>query len=134
MRSYIPKLAKADKRRLGISPYTRAMERYSAGDAQEYFTIQSISKVISLAAALERFGFDKVLERMNMEPSGDPFNSLLDLVCDKPFNPMNNAGAITTAGYLVREVSFDDMLDYAGKLCLDEQISIDERERRGRKL
>ncbi len=127
--SYIPELAKADKCRLGISLYTRAMERYSAGDTRERFTIQSISKVISLVAALERFGFDKVFERMSMEPSGDPFNSLLklDLAGDKPFNPMINAGALTTAGYLVRELTFADMLDYTRRLCMDEGISMDER-------
>ena len=127
--SYIPELAKADKNHLGVCIRTRGMETFSAGDTKERFTIQSISKVITLMVALQHCGFDKVFEKMNMEPSGDAFNSLvkLDLTSDKPFNPMINAGAITTAGYLVPDVSFEDMLNYARRLCLDKDIIMDEK-------
>ena len=127
--SYIPELAKADKNHLGVCIRTRGMETFSAGDTKERFTIQSISKVITLMVALQHCGFDKVFEKMNMEPSGDAFNSLvkLDLTSDKPFNPMINAGAITTAGYLVPDVSFEDMLNYARRLCLDKDIVMDEK-------
>lgn len=127
--SYIPELARADKKKLGVCLYTRSTDKYTAGDTKDRFTIQSISKVISLAAALELCGFEKVFEKMNMEPSGDAFNSLvkLDLTSDKPFNPMINAGAITTAGYLQPLVSFKDMLKYARKLCMDDGIVMDEK-------
>lgn len=127
--SYIPELAKADKNHLGVCIRTRGMETFSAGDTKERFTIQSISKVITLMVALQHCGFNKVFEKMNMEPSGDAFNSLvkLDLTSDKPFNPMINAGAITTAGYLVPDVSFEDMLNYARRLCLDKDIVMDEK-------
>lgn len=127
--SYIPELARADKKKLGVCLYTRSTDKYTAGDTKDRFTIQSISKVISLAAALELCGFEKVFEKMNMEPSGDAFNSLvkLDLTSDKPFNPMINAGAITTAGYLQPLVSFEDMLKYARKLCMDDGIVMDEK-------
>lgn len=127
--SYIPELARADKTKLGVCLYTKSTDKYTAGDTKERFTIQSISKVISLAAALELCGFEKVFEKMNMEPSGDAFNSLLklDMTSDKPFNPMINAGAITIAGYLQPVVSFEDMLAYARKLCMDDGITLDER-------
>lgn len=127
--SYIPELAKADKNNLGACILTRGLDKYTVGHTKERFTIQSISKVISLAVALQQSGFDKVFSKMSMEPSGDAFNSLvkLDLTSDKPFNPMINAGAITTAGYLVQEVSFDDMIGYARKLCLDDGIVMDEK-------
>ena len=126
--SYIPELSRADKNSLGICVLTESGERYAAGDTKTRFTIQSISKVISLAAALERCGFDRVFEKMSMEPSGDAFNSLvkLDLASDKPFNPMINAGAITTAGYLVKDTSFEDMLSYARRICMDDGIVLDE--------
>ena len=77
--SYIPELSRADKHDLGICIYTRDGEIYEAGDSQKRFTIQSISKVISLCVALQHCGFDKVFEKIRMEPSGDAFNSLLKL-------------------------------------------------------
>lgn len=127
--SYIPELARADKTKLGVCLYTKSADKYTAGNTKDRFTIQSISKVITLAAALEVCGFDRVFGKMNMEPSGDAFNSLvkLDMTSDKPFNPMINAGAITTAGYLQPEVSFEDMLAYVRKLCMDKEIVLDEK-------
>ena len=127
--SYIPELSRADKHALGVCVMTASTDRYEAGDTKTRFSIQSISKVITLAVALQHCGFEKVFEKMNMEPSGDPFNSLvkLDLTDDKPFNPMINAGAITTAGYLEPDVSFEDLLAYSRRVCLDEGIEIDER-------
>ena len=127
--SYIPELSRADKHALGVCVMTASTDRYAAGDTKTRFSIQSISKVITLAVALQHCGFEKVFEKMNMEPSGDPFNSLvkLDLTDDKPFNPMINAGAITTAGYLEPDVSFEDLLAYSRRVCLDEGIEIDER-------
>lgn len=127
--SYIPELANMDKHKLGVCVLTKSVDRYSVGDTKERFTIQSISKVISLAIALQHCGFDKVFEKMNMEPSGDAFNSLLklDTTDDKPFNPMINAGAIATIGYLVPELSFEDLLSYARRVCMDDRIVMDEK-------
>lgn len=127
--SYIPELARADKNDLGICVITRSVDRYTAGDTKKRFTIQSISKVVSLAIALEHLGYDKVFDKMNMEPSGDAFNSLLklDMTSDKPFNPMINAGALATIGYLVPELSFEDMLEYTRRVCMDKGIVVDEK-------
>ena len=127
--SYIPELAKTDPRQLGACIFTLDGGRFSSGDTQVRFSIQSISKVINLAVALQKFGFDYVFQSMNMEPSGDAFNSLikLDLTCDKPFNPMINAGAITTMGYLADNTDFETMLDYTRKVCLDREIAVNEQ-------
>ena len=74
--TYIPELGRADKNKLGISIFCRDGSRFSCGDTKDRFSIQSISKVISLAVALEVCGFDMVFENVGMEPSGDAFNSL----------------------------------------------------------
>ena len=78
--SYIPELARADKHDLGVCVITKSCDRYTAGDTKKRFTIQSISKVISLAFALERLGYERVFEKMSMEPSGDAFDSLLSWI------------------------------------------------------
>ena len=127
--SYIPELSRADKTDLGICIYTRDGKVYEAGDAEKRFSIQSISKVISLCVALQHCGFEKVFEKIRMEPSGDAFNSLLklDMTSNYPYNPMINSGAIAVASYLMPVFSFKELLDYAGKLCLDPKIRLDER-------
>jgi len=127
--SYIPELAKMDKNKLGVCVLTKSVDKYAVGNTKDRFTIQSISKVISLAIALEHCGFEKVFDKMNMEPSGDAFNSLLklDMADDKPFNPMINAGALATIGYLVPELTFEDMLAYARRVCMDPGIVMDEK-------
>lgn len=127
--SYIPELGNVDKHHLGVCILTREGEIYEAGDTDKRFTIQSISKVISLAAALEHCGFDAVFEKIKMEPSGDAFNSLLklDTSSNYPYNPMINSGALTVASYLVPIVDFEEMLEYARKLCMDPDIVLDEK-------
>lgn len=127
--SYIPELGKADRRQLGISLFSADGGRFSVGDTKVRFSIQSISKVITLAVALERCGFDRIFENVGMEPSGDSFNSLIKLeTCSShPFNPMINSGAIAVAGYLEPLISFEEMLSLSRKLCRDEGIVLDEK-------
>ncbi len=127
--SYIPELANVDKNDLGICVVTKSVDTYATGDFEKRFTIQSISKVVSLAIALQHCGFEKVFDKMNMEPSGDAFNSLLklDMTDDKPFNPMINAGALATIGYLVPDMGFEDMLEYTRRICMDPGITMDEK-------
>ncbi len=126
---YIPELGCADRNDLGISIYTKDGKRLHSGDSDVRFTVQSISKVVSLAVALERCGFDRVFRKVGMEPSGDAFNSLvkLDLSSNYPFNPMINSGAIAVSSCLVSAVTFDEMLDITRELCLDGGIQINER-------
>ncbi|WP_294155857.1 glutaminase A [uncultured Clostridium sp.] len=125
--TYIPELAKADKHKLGICLHTVDGSFYNIGDYEERFTIQSISKVITLCKVLEEFGAEYVFKFVGMEPSGEAFNSLveLDLKHNRPFNPMINSGAITVASMLLEKCSFEDMLVYTKKVCLDDQIGLD---------
>lgn len=127
--SYIPELGKADKHRLGACVFTREGGRFSAGDTKARFSIQSISKVISLAVALELCGFDTVFSQVGMEPSGDAFNAMgkLEAAGSSPSNPMINAGAIAVDSYLEPKISFDRMLAFTRRLCMDEDIVLDEQ-------
>lgn len=126
--SYIPELAKADKRLLGASIFTLDGGRFSAGDTKVRFSIQSISKVISLAAAIELCGFGAVFDQVGMEPTGDAFNSLMRLEISEscPGNPMINSGAIAVDSYLEPKISFDGMLAFTRELCMDGDIELDE--------
>ena len=127
--SYIPELGKVDKGQLGACIFTLDGGRYSAGDTRVRFSIQSISKVISLAAALERCGFETVFDKVGMEPSGDAFNSLVRLETSEshPSNPMINSGAIAVDSYLEPKIPFGEMLDFTRALCMDPDIQLDER-------
>lgn len=126
--TYIPELGKVDGNHLGICIYTISGEQFCIGDTNVRFSIQSISKVISLAIALELCGFEKVFHNVGMEPSGDAFNSFVKLEYTQsiPYNPMINAGAIVIASYLEPLISFDDMTQICRKLCMDPEIVLDE--------
>ena len=95
--NYIPELAAVDPDKLAASIAMVDGEQYAAGDSDVEFTIQSISKPFVYALALADRGYDDVLAKVGVEPSGEPFNELsLEDDSGKPLNPMINAGAITT--------------------------------------
>ena len=97
--TFIPELAKQDPNQLGLAITTCDGAFYHVGDCHAQFTIQSISKLLLLAVALEDSGFDHVFSRVGMEPSGDQFNSIYRLETERgPANPMINAGAIAVSG------------------------------------
>ncbi|WP_017300493.1 glutaminase A [Nodosilinea nodulosa] len=100
--SYIPELARADPDWFGISMVTLDGRTFEVGDIAQKFTIQSISKVFVYGMALEDYGREKLLKKVGVEPTGDPFNSLIRLDEDskRPDNPMINAGAIATTGLI----------------------------------
>lgn len=100
--SYIPELKNVDPSKLGVHLTTIENDHFSFGDSTEKFSIQSISKVISLTLALNIVG-EKVWERVGVEPSGSAFNSLVQLEYEKgiPRNPLLNAGAIVVCDILV---------------------------------
>ena len=95
---YIPYLAQVDSKLFGIAIVTADNQVFTLGDVNYSFSIQSISKVLTLALAMEELGPDNVFQRIGSEPTGRPFNSV-PAVVDMPThtgNPLVNAGAIAT--------------------------------------
>ncbi|HKQ04547.1 MAG TPA: glutaminase A [Blastocatellia bacterium] len=99
---YIPYLAQVDSRLFGIAVVTTDNQVFTLGDVNYAFPIQSISKVFTLALAIEELGSDKVIHRVGSEPTGRAFNSALAVV-DMPThigNALVNAGAIATTSLI----------------------------------
>ena len=119
---YIPILAAVNPRKFGIAIQTVSGERYEIGDAQERFSIQSISKVFNLAFAMRTVG-DEVWQRVGVEPSGNPFNSLVQLEYEKgiPRNPFINAGAHVVCDILLSHLANpkQEMLEFVRSLRCD---------------
>ena len=126
--TYIPELGKADPNHLGICLYPLTGEKICLGDYNVRFTMQSVSKIIMLIMALEICGVKKVFEKVGAEPSGEAFNSLveLDLNDSRPYNPLINSGALAMCGLLLPEVSFQDMLRFTRAICSDPDITLNE--------
>lgn len=123
---YIPELSKANPNDLGIVLYELNNQKICLGDYDHRFTMQSISKLVNLCVALEMFGPEKVFTKVGLEPSGEAFNSLveLDTRTNKPYNPMVNSGAIAIVDLILSEVSFDKMLAFTKELCVDDNITL----------
>ena len=99
--SYIPELLKADPQWFGISIVTVDGHIYQVGETRQGFTIQSISKVITYGIGLEDHGIESVLNKIDVEPSGEAFNSIsLEPGTGRPRNPMINAGAIAAMAFI----------------------------------
>ena len=126
--TYIPELGKVDPDQLGICLYPLSGEKICLGQYDVRFTMQSVSKIIMLIVALEICGVKKVFEKVGAEPSGEAFNSLieLDLNDSRPYNPLINSGALAICGLLLPEVSFQDMLRFTRAICSDPEITLNE--------
>ena len=128
--TYIPELAKADLNRFGMAVVPVSGEIVAAGDADIPFTIQSVSKVFTLAMALDDVGA-RVWRRVGREASGDPFNSIVQLEHERgiPRNPFINAGAIVIADILLANRSPEEavsrILDFVRTAAADETIAVD---------
>ncbi|KPI20419.1 Glutaminase [Actinobacteria bacterium OK074] len=98
---YIPALAARDPRRFGMAVAEPDGTVYGVGDWREPFSTQSITKVFTLALTLAREG-DDLWEHVGREPSGNPFNSLIQLEYESgiPRNPFINAGALVVTDRL----------------------------------
>ena len=126
---YIPALAKANPHDLSVAIHYPDGRCVSAGNIGKRITLQSISKVISLALVLMDWGKEYVFERVGMEPTGDPFNSIIKLETlapSKPLNPMINAGALVVThmikGATVEE-RFDRILAFVQEMANDPTIN-----------
>lgn len=135
--TYIPELAKANPNWFGICLVTATGNIYEVGDAQQPFTIQSISKPFVYGLALEDHGRPHVLSKVSTEPTGDAFNSIsLEPGTGRPRNPMINAGAIATTALIegksprTRLRRLMEMFTlYAGRqLALDDAVYRSESE------
>lgn len=130
--SYIPELCKADKHALGVCVTTLDGEEYYAGDYETKFTIQSISKVVTLMLAILDNGKDYVFSRVDMEPTEAAFNSITNLEVrdhNKPLNPMINAGAISVVSLIegnTAEEKFNRILRFTRKITGNPDININE--------
>ncbi|WP_435953682.1 glutaminase B [Dryocola sp. BD626] len=128
---YIPALAEVPADKLAIAVCTVGGEVFCAGDAQERFSIQSISKVLSLALAMGRYEEDEIWRRVGKEPSGQPFNSLLQLELEqgKPRNPFINAGALVVCDMLQTRLSAPKqrMLEVVRQLADQPDLAYDTR-------
>lgn len=128
---YIPYLAKVDSRLFGIAVVTTDNNAYTLGDISYSFSIQSISKVFTLALAMEELGVDKVFEKIGNEPTGRAFNSVLAVV-DMPTHTGNglvNAGAIATTSLVSGKSAnekWNKILAYYGQAAGEKLSLIDE--------
>ena len=125
---YIPALKRVPKRKLGIAVCTVAGDEYFFGDAEEAFSIQSISKVLTLAMALGHVG-SNLWRRVGREPSGTAFNSLMQLERENgiPRNPFINAGALVVTDTIASHSSDakKDLLEWARKLSGNKRVKFD---------
>lgn len=129
---YIPALKKANPEDLGICIIDMKEKTYTSGDYKTKFTIQSISKTISLMLAIMDNGVEEVFKKVGMEPTGDAFNSMYKLETEgvsKPLNPMINAGAIAIASLIKGENSeekFVRLLNLFRKITCNEKLDLNE--------
>src|SRR5215470_8244823 len=129
--TYIPELARVDPKSFGLAVIDVDGHVAAGGDSDTPFSIQSISKVFTLTLALGKVG-DRLWRRVGREPSGSPFNSIVQLEFERgiPRNPFINAGAIAVtdlilSGHKPREV-LGEILRFMQFAADDSAITIDE--------
>jgi len=129
--TYIPELACINPKHFGLAVIDAEGNIALGGDADMPFSIQSVSKVFTLTLALGKAG-DRLWHRVGREPSGSPFNSIIQLEFErgKPRNPFINAGAIAVtdlilSGHQPRE-ALGEILRFMRFVADDPSIAIDE--------
>lgn len=126
---YIPELAKVSEDNFGVHIHTVDNTTFGIGDFQKKFSIQSISKILTLTLAYRLEG-EELWKRVHVEPSGNPFNSLIQLESDNgiPRNPFINAGAIVVCDVLLSHLKNpkQDFLAFCRELLNDESLHFSE--------
>jgi glutaminase len=124
--SYIPELKKVDPDKFGVYISTIDGLNFGTGDCFDKFSIQSISKVLSLSLAYSILG-EKIWERVGVEPSGTAFNSLVQLETDKgiPRNPFVNSGAHVISDILLSNLKNpkEDFLTFVRSITQNSEIN-----------
>ena len=137
---YIPELRKISRNKFGMAVVTLSGETYKVGDADECFSIQSISKLFACTLAFQLLK-DHLWERVGREPSGNAFNSLVQLEYESgvPRNPFINAGALVVSDILserfvqaetamiqfIRRLSDNSAIDYSRRVAQSEREHAD---------
>jgi glutaminase len=134
--SYIPALSKVSPKRFGIALASIDGTSARNGDADIPFSVQSISKMFTLMLAIRHVG-DDLWKRVGREPSGNPFNSLVQLESEHgvPRNPFINAGALVVADVLLshtvdaKQVLLDFVRALSGNNALEFDANVAASER-----
>ncbi len=128
---YIPALARIDPHKFGIAVVDLEGRVTALGDAHEPFSIQSISKVFTLTLALGRLG-QGIWKRVGREPSGSPFNSIVQLERERgiPRNPFINAGALAVSDVVISgaggaAAAVEEITGFIRRLAQDPAIAVD---------
>ena len=131
--SYIPELAKADKNSLGICVITNEGKQFCSGDADKFFTIQSIVKPLILLIALMDNGMERVRNLVGVEATGKPFDTFNysdQALNAEHINPMVNAGAISLCTLIngeTYEEKFQRLLALVRSVACNSNLQVDER-------
>ena len=128
---YIPALANVDPNSFAMSITLKNGEQYSVGESNKEFSIQSISKVLAFSLAIDIYS-KSLYKLVGVEPSGNPFNSLIQLEYEKgiPRNPFINAGAIVVVDALISHfkgnfAALEKIMNFTREISQNQNIAFD---------
>ncbi len=133
---YIPELAKISSDKFAINLTELSGNNYGVGDITDKFSLQSIAKVFAFTLAYRLKG-SAVFQHVGVEPSGDPFNSLIQLEQEQgmPRNPLINAGALAICDVLIDELADPehDLFDFIKKIARNDAVTYNSKVYRSEK-
>lgn len=130
--SYIPELSKQDPALLGIALCDTSGSVTAYGDVHHLFTLQSIAKVSIFLCALEDNPLSEISKKINVSPTVDGFNSIVNLETkndQRPLNPMINSGAIAAISLVkgdTLEAKFERIFSLIKAMCENEHLTVNE--------